>query len=89
MHHAAGLRAALRQEGRGGQSGAEIILRGRAVNPEVCSPRERAMIDFAIKLTKGRIVKNCENMGVMTSTDFSFDPFHSHSLSAFRETYQY
>ena len=64
MHHAAGLRAALRQEGRG-QSEADVILRGRDVNPEVCSPRERAMIDFAIKLTKGRIVKNFEKMGAM------------------------
>ena len=50
MHHTAGLKAALREEGRGREA---AVLRGRSVDPEVCSPRERAVIDFAVKLTKG------------------------------------
>ena len=57
MHHAAGLEAALREEGRGRETA--ILLEGRTINPEVCSGRECAIIDFAVKLTKERKKLQC------------------------------
>lgn len=52
MHHAAGLKVLLREEGKGRET--TVVPKGgkRELVLEACSERERAIIAFALKLTK-------------------------------------
>ena len=67
MHHAAGLKALLREEGRGRED--TVVpkpVRGeRRLELAACSGRERALIAFALKLTKTPSAVCPEDVGAL------------------------